>query len=50
LPYLLLWLGFVGGVLSGTHVYLLIGLDALWIAAGAAALITAIVWKLTQPR
>lgn len=48
-PYLLLWLGFAGGVLGGTNAYLVMGLDALWIAVVTAALITAIVWKITQP-
>lgn len=50
LPHLLLWLGFLAGVLAGTGAYRQAGLDALWIAAGAAAGLTLIVGWLTRPR
>lgn len=49
LPYMLLWLGFLGGVFGGTHLYWLIGLDALWIATAGAAFLTLIVGALTRP-
>jgi uncharacterized membrane protein YoaK (UPF0700 family) len=50
LPHLLLWLGFLSGVLAGTGAYRLAGLDALWAASGTAALLTLIVGWLTRPR
>jgi uncharacterized membrane protein YoaK (UPF0700 family) len=50
LPYLLLWLGFLWGVLAGTSLYARIGLDALWVATAAAALLTLVVGMLTRPR
>lgn len=49
LPHLLLWLGFLAGVVAGTAAYRQAGLDALWIAAGAAAGLTLIVGWLTRP-
>jgi uncharacterized membrane protein YoaK (UPF0700 family) len=39
-PHLMLWLGFLAGVIAGTRTYRLIGLDALWIATAAAAALT----------
>jgi uncharacterized membrane protein YoaK (UPF0700 family) len=50
LPHFLLWLGFLTGVAAGTCVYWQVELDALWIAAAAAAGLTLIVGKLTRPR
>lgn len=50
LPHLLLWLGFLGGVVAGTTAYGRAGLDALWIAAAAAAGLTLIVGWLTRPK
>jgi uncharacterized membrane protein YoaK (UPF0700 family) len=50
LPHLLLWLGFLAGVLIGARAYLQIGLDALWIAAGVSALLTLIVARLVRHR
>jgi uncharacterized membrane protein YoaK (UPF0700 family) len=42
LPYLLLWLGLVGGAISGAAVFPALGLQALWIAVGFAALLLAV--------
>jgi len=50
LPHLLLWLGFLVGVFGGTRTYWLIGLDALWIATAAAAILTIVVGAITRPR
>jgi uncharacterized membrane protein YoaK (UPF0700 family) len=50
LPYLLLWLGFLGGVTAGAAAFARIGLEALWIAVAAAALLTGAVARLTRPR
>lgn len=41
-PYLLLWLGLVGGAVTGALLYPQVGLSGLWIAAGAAALLAAL--------
>jgi uncharacterized membrane protein YoaK (UPF0700 family) len=38
-PYLLLWLCFVAGVLAGATVYPHLGLSGLWVPASAAALL-----------
>jgi uncharacterized membrane protein YoaK (UPF0700 family) len=38
-PYLMLWAGLVAGAMSGTATYPHLGLQALWIAAGAAAVL-----------
>lgn len=38
--YLALWLGFGGGVIAGARCYGVYGIGALWIAAGAAAVLT----------
>jgi uncharacterized membrane protein YoaK (UPF0700 family) len=37
-PFLILWLGLMSGAIAGAAVYPLLGLNALWPAAGAAAL------------
>lgn len=37
LSYLLLWLGLVAGAVTGASIYTIAGLNALWLAAGAAA-------------
>jgi len=50
LPHLLLWIGFVAGVLAGTCAYRTTGLDALWIATAASAGLTLSVGWLTRPR
>jgi len=50
LPHLMLWLGFLAGVTAGTHTYQLIGLDALWIATGAAAALTIAVGMIMRRR
>jgi len=50
LPHFLLWLGFLAGVFGGTRTYWLIGLDALWIATAAAAILTIVVGAITRPR
>jgi len=42
LSYLLLWLGLAGGAIAGALIFPLLGLAALWIAAGAAAVFAAI--------
>lgn len=39
-PYLLLWLGLVGGAVTGALAFGRLGLPALWPAAGAALLLT----------
>jgi uncharacterized membrane protein YoaK (UPF0700 family) len=44
LPYFALWVGFVAGAVMGAGAYLRIGMDALWIAAGAAALLAIVTW------
>ena len=38
--HFLLWLGLMGGALTGAAVHRLIGLDAIWLAAAAAAAMT----------
>ena len=40
LRHFLLWLGLMGGALTGAAVHRLIGLDAIWLAAAAAAAMT----------
>lgn len=40
-PYLLLWLGLVAGAASGAATFRLLGLDAIWIAVAAAAVLLA---------
>lgn len=46
LPYFLLWLGLVIGAAIGATAYLRLGANALWIAAGAMALLAFAVAKL----
>lgn len=41
MPYLLLWLGLIGGAISGAAVFPALGLGALWIAAFAALVLLA---------
>lgn len=40
-PYLLLWIGLVLGAVAGAALHPRLGLDALWIAAGAALIMAA---------
>lgn len=40
LPYLLLWLGLLCGAILGAFAFARVGLDALWIAAASAGLMT----------
>lgn len=47
LPYLLLWIGLVVGAAIGAALFPLLGLDALWIAAGFSALLTATIFLIT---
>lgn len=44
LPYLLLWSGLVAGAVAGATFYPRYGLDALWGAVAAAAVLTAMAW------
>ncbi len=39
LPYLVLWIGLIAGACAGAAFYTALGVRALWIAAGAAALL-----------
>jgi len=41
-PYLALWIGLITGACAGATLYMLIGMDALWVGAGAAALLAVI--------
>ncbi len=41
-PHLMLWLGLVGGAVAGARVFAHLGLDALWLAAGAALVFAAL--------
>jgi uncharacterized membrane protein YoaK (UPF0700 family) len=41
-PYLFLWLGLVSGACAGAAIYPYLGLNGLWIAAGAAAALAAV--------
>lgn len=45
-PYLLLWLGLVGGAVLGAILYVRIGMAALWIATALATLLTLAARKL----
>src|SRR3546814_1544674 len=47
-PYLLLWLGFAGGVVLGGTTLGDRGLDALWFAAGGALALAALLAVLTR--
>jgi len=42
-PYLLLWLGLVSGACAGAAIYPYLGLNGLWIAAGAAAALATVI-------
>lgn len=42
-PFLLLWLGLIGGAVAGALVFGRIGLGGLWVAAGAAGIATVLV-------
>jgi uncharacterized membrane protein YoaK (UPF0700 family) len=46
-PYLLLWLGFAGGVVLGGREITMHGTTALWLAAAASGLMTLLVWLLS---
>ncbi len=48
-PYLLPWLGLVGGAVAGAATYTWLGLGGLWIAAGAAALLALAAHHLHDP-
>jgi uncharacterized membrane protein YoaK (UPF0700 family) len=48
LPPLLLWLGFAGGVVLGGRTHLGYGLDALWFAAGGAAVLAGLLAVLPE--
>lgn len=50
LPFFLLWLGLIAGGVIGALAYALLGVGSLWIAAGAAALLTPIVHRLAGDR
>ncbi len=45
-PYLLLWLGLLTGAVAGAALYGAMAMGALWIAAGAAALLTLVAARL----
>lgn len=42
LPYLALWIGLIAGACAGAVLYPILGMGALWIGAGAAALLAVI--------
>lgn len=42
LPYLLLWAGLLLGAIAGAALYPVLGMSALWIAAGVAAALTVV--------
>ena len=50
-PFLLLWLGLVAGAVAGALVFGWLGLGTLWVAAGAAGMMTLLVlrYSLTPP-
>jgi len=45
-PYLLLWVGLVAGAVAGAALYPVLGLGALWLAAGAAAIVAVAALKI----
>jgi len=47
-PYLLLWTGLVGGAALGALAYSQLSLNAVWIAAIAAALVAVVLWRLPE--
>jgi uncharacterized membrane protein YoaK (UPF0700 family) len=48
LPYLLLWIGFVAGVVLGAGAHLRWGWGALWLAAAAAAVLTLVIRRVAR--
>ena len=48
LPYLLLWAGFVAGVVFGVAAHLRWGWSALWLAAGASAALTVLIHRVSR--
>ncbi len=48
-PYLLLWLGLLGGAIAGAEAYGDLGLRGLWIAAGIAAVLAVVAAMITPP-
>lgn len=49
-PYLVHWLGLIAGAVTGATVYPRLGLDALWIAAGAAAVLSWVAARIVAGR
>ena len=49
-PYLLLWLGLVAGAVGGALSYPHLGLNALWIAAAAAAVLAGLAARIGPPK
>ncbi|MEG3175147.1 YoaK family protein [Sphingomonas sp. RB3P16] len=49
LPYLSLWIGLVSGGVLGALCYGVIGMDGLWVAALAAALLAAVAGRTPRP-
>ncbi len=48
LRHFILWLGLLSGAIAGALAYGRIGLDAIWLAAGAAALFTALAYFMPE--
>lgn len=49
-PYLLLWAGLVAGAMAGALAYPRLGLQSLWLAAGAAAGLALAAWVIAPER
>jgi uncharacterized membrane protein YoaK (UPF0700 family) len=49
LRHLVLWLGLLSGAIAGADAHGRIGLDAIWLAAGAAALFTLVALFMPEP-
>ena len=47
-PYLMLWLGLVGGALAGASVWPLFGLSGLWIAVVGAVMLAVASWLIVR--
>jgi uncharacterized membrane protein YoaK (UPF0700 family) len=47
-PYLMLWLGLVGGALAGASVWPLFGLSGLWIAVVGAVMLAGTSWLIVR--
>ena len=47
LPYLLLWAGLLAGGVAGAAAFATLGFGALWIAAGATALLGALTLRIS---